>query len=158
MAFTATTVLGKKFFDVWVYSSASGWTNSDADWGTKIGKIDGEALMKAGAGDTIRLADGIDAMISENGEVSFTLLGHNSTAAIYATNYTELKTLINNPANVVFVPSGAANKATENYKISGMYLFPELNIQANQLNKIMITAKKEASPGTAVTLNAANNQ
>lgn len=158
MAFTNTTSLAKKKWDVYIYSLASGWTNSDGTWGTKVGQLDGDASLKSGIGDTLKLATGIEAQISENGEVNFTIVGQNTTAAAYATNYTELKSLINNPSNVMFLPAGSTPASTENVKIKGLYLFPELNIQANQLNKIIISGKVENGPGESVLMNQANNQ
>jgi len=158
MAFTQTTVLTKKFWDVFIYQAGDASWKSDPTWGTQVGELDGDASLKASAGDSVKLASGIDAQISENGEATFTLLGSNATAAAWAANYGHLKDIINKPCNIMFIPTGAANKATENVKLSGMYIFPELNIQANQLSKIIITAKREFGPGTAVSLNQANNQ
>jgi len=156
MAFVETTVLAKKFWDVYIYcAGTSSWTG--ATWGNKAGQLDGDASLKASAGETLRLATGVDAMISENGEITFTIIGHNATPAEYAANYTALKELINKTANIMFVPAGTSPSATENIKISSMYVFPELQIQANQMNKIVVTAKREAGPGTAVTMNQANN-
>lgn len=156
MAFTETTVLAKKFWDVYIYCQGS--TNwGTGDWGVKAGQLDGDASLKSSAGETVRLATGVDAMISENGEITFTILGHNTNAAEYKANYDALKELINKTANIMFVPAGTTPAATDNIKISNMYVFPELNIQANQMNKIIVTAKREAGPGTAVTINATNN-
>ena len=98
-------------------------------------------------------------MLDENGEASFTVVGNGSSASELKNNYDSLKGLINKSCNVAFVPAGTSsdNFGNENVKLSNVYLYPELNIQANQITKIAITAKRETSPGTAVTINAANN-
>ena len=157
MAFTSTTVLAKKFWDVYIYADGSdNW--STGNWGVQAGQLDGDAALKAMSGETLRLATGVDAMISENGEITFTIIGHNATPAEYAASYEALKELINRTCNVMFVPANTNPSATENIKIENMYLFPELQIQANQMNKIVVTAKREAGPGTAVKMNQANNK
>jgi len=157
MAFSTTTVLSKKVWDVWVYCSAVAEYQSSP--GVNVGQLDGDAFLKVSPGDTLKLASGIEATISENGEATFTIVGHGETAAYFKNNYDSLKGLINKSCNVAFVPAGttSGNFGTENVKLSNVYLFPELNIQANQVNKITVTAKREAGVGTAVTINATNN-
>ena len=157
MAFSTTTVLSKKVWDVWVYCSAVGEYSTSP--GVNVGQLDGDASLKVSPGDTLKLASGIEATISENGEATFTIVGHGETAAAFKNNYDSLKGLINKSCNVAFVPAGTSpgSFGAENVKLSNVYLFPELNIQANQITKIAITAKRETSPGTAVTINAANN-
>jgi len=158
MAFTTTSVLAKKTWDVWVYcASVTGYQSNP---GVCIGQLDTDASLKVSPGDTLKLASGIDATISEIGEASFTVVGNGATASELKNNYDSLKGLINKSCNVAFVPAGTSsgNFANENVKLSNVYLYPELNIQANQITKIAITAKRETSPGTAVTINASNNQ
>jgi hypothetical protein len=154
MAFSTTTVLSKKVWDVWVYCSAVNEYKSSP--GVNVGQLDGDASLKVSPGDTLKLASGIEATISENGEATFTIVGHGATAADFKNNYDSLKGLINKSCNVAFVPAGTSF-GTENVKLSNVYLFPELNIQANQVNKITVTAKREAGVGTAVEINATNN-
>ena len=159
MAFSATTHLRKKFWDCWFFvpSPPGGWTNTNATWGTKIGQLDGEAAMKLSAGDTQKLATGIEAQISENGEVPITIVG-DGASTLFADNYAALVAIINLPVNIMFEVPGSAPTSAENVKMSGMYIYPELSIQANQINKINIIAKREFAAGTGVALNQANNQ
>lgn len=157
MAFSTTTVLSKKVWDVWVYCGSVGEYSTSP--GVNVGQLDGDASLKVSPGDTLKLASGIESTISENGEATFTIVGHGATAAAFKNNYESLKGLINKSCNVAFVPAGttSGNFGTENVKLSNVYLFPELNIQANQVNKITVTAKRETGVGTAVEINATNN-
>ena len=74
MAFSTTTVLSKKVWDVWVYCSAVAEYQSSP--GVNVGQLDGDASLKVSPGDTLKLASGIEATISENGEATFTIVGH----------------------------------------------------------------------------------
>jgi len=154
MAFTATTVLSKKFWDVYLYCATGAFAGP---WGVKLGQLDADASMKTSPGDSQKLATGIEAQISENGEVAISIIGNPSTPAQFATNYNDLKAIINLPCNLMFLPAGSTPAATENVKMSGVYIFPSLEIQANQMNKVNITAKIESAPGAAITFNQANN-
>jgi len=107
----------------------------------KIGALSEKPILKTAEGDTIALSDCTDKILSEVVEFSCEVL------EVTGDNWTELRTVHGEEIDVVFAEGidAAADVDADAIGATKIVLSAQLVITGNEMNKILLTGKSEAS-------------
>ncbi len=154
MGFTFLNEHKKRIYKVYLLCEdtniPAGWKEGDggntAD-GREIGVLEEMPSLKTAAGDTVKLHNGKEVVISEVADFEANLLG------VDPDNYDALKDLINMDTTITFIEDKVSFPKSK-VVLPNSSLYPALEAVGNSPLKVLITSKKETEPGEAMALSS----